>query len=61
MVREVRWPSATQKQLAKVYEYILPDSYQNAEKIKKDILVSTYTVNRQISGILNQLYTWMDR
>jgi plasmid stabilization system protein ParE len=41
VVREVRWPLQVQKQLAKAYEYILPDSYQNAEKIKNDILAST--------------------
>ena len=41
MVKEVRWPLAAQKQLAKVYEYILSDSYQNAEKVKEDILLST--------------------
>jgi plasmid stabilization system protein ParE len=41
MVREVRWPLRVQNQLAKVYEYILIDSYQNAEKVKKDILRST--------------------
>ena len=41
MVREIRWPLAVQRQLAKAYKYILQDSYQNAEKIKSDILVST--------------------
>ncbi len=41
MVREVRWPLAAQKQLVKSYKYILQDSYQNAEKIKNDILIST--------------------
>lgn len=41
MVRQVRWPLAAQRQLAKAYEYILQDSYQNAEKVKLDILAST--------------------
>jgi plasmid stabilization system protein ParE len=41
MVREVRWPLRSQNQLAKAYKYILLDSYQNAEKVKKDILNST--------------------
>jgi plasmid stabilization system protein ParE len=41
MVREIRWPPKAQKQLAKAYEYILKDSPQNAEKVKKDILAST--------------------
>jgi plasmid stabilization system protein ParE len=41
MVREVRWSLIAQKQLAAVYVYILNDSYQNAEKVKNDILKST--------------------
>ncbi|MES2774459.1 MAG: type II toxin-antitoxin system RelE/ParE family toxin [Bacteroidota bacterium] len=41
MVREVRWPLAAQKQLSKAYAYILKFSYQNAEKVKNDILSST--------------------
>ncbi len=41
MVREVRWPYQTQNQLEKVYAHILKDSYQNAEKIKNEILNST--------------------
>lgn len=41
MVREVRWPLRTQHQLEKAYRYILLDSYQNAEKVKADILAST--------------------
>lgn len=32
MVREVRWPLVTQKQLAKAYKYVLADSYGSAEK-----------------------------
>jgi plasmid stabilization system protein ParE len=40
MVRKVIWPSAAQKQLAKVYEYISSRSYQNAEKVKLDIFDS---------------------
>ena len=41
MVREVRWPLIAQKQLGKAYNYLLPDSYQNAEKVKNAILLST--------------------
>jgi plasmid stabilization system protein ParE len=41
MVREVRWPPSAQHQLEKAYRYILLDSYQNAEKVKADILSST--------------------
>lgn len=41
MVKEVRWPSKTQRQLEEAYEYILLNSYQNAEKVKTDILEST--------------------
>lgn len=41
MVREVRWPLVAQNQLARAYRYILLYSYQNAEKVKSDILLST--------------------
>jgi len=41
MVREIKWRLTAQNQLAKVYQYILKDSYQNAEKVKKNILFST--------------------
>jgi plasmid stabilization system protein ParE len=41
MVREIRWPLLAQRQLWKAYQYILLDSYQNAEKVKNDILLST--------------------
>ncbi len=41
MVREVKWPLRAQNQLAKAYKYILKHSYQNAEKVKADILAST--------------------
>ncbi len=41
MVREIKWSLIAQKQLAEVYAYILNDSYQNAEKVKNDILRST--------------------
>lgn len=41
MVKEVRWPAKTQRQLEKAYRYILSDSYQNAERVKSDILAST--------------------
>jgi plasmid stabilization system protein ParE len=41
MVREVIWPTRAQKQLEKAYEYILKGSYQNAEKVKEDVLAST--------------------
>lgn len=44
MVKEIRWPLQVQKQLAKAYQYILQDSYQNAEKVKKNILSSTFTL-----------------
>jgi plasmid stabilization system protein ParE len=41
MVREVIWPKSVQNQLTKAYEYILADSFQNAEKVKEEILIST--------------------
>lgn len=41
MVNKVIWPARVQKQMEKVYEYILRDSYQNAEKVKENILAST--------------------
>lgn len=41
MVRVVHWPLPVQKQLEKVYQYILLNSYQNAEKVKAAILDST--------------------
>jgi plasmid stabilization system protein ParE len=41
MEREVRWPLIAQRQLLKIYQYILLDSFQNAEKVKHDILLST--------------------
>ena len=41
MVREVIWPKSVQNQLTKAYEYILADSFQNAEKVKEDVLMST--------------------
>jgi plasmid stabilization system protein ParE len=41
MVKKVIWSRAAMQQLLKAYEYILPDSYQNAQKVKNDILVST--------------------
>jgi plasmid stabilization system protein ParE len=41
MVRKVIWPPKVQKQLGKAYEYILTHSYQNAEKVKAEILAST--------------------
>jgi plasmid stabilization system protein ParE len=50
MVREVIWPQKVQNQLSKIYRYILLDSLQNAEKVKKDILSSTrkLTINPEI-------------
>ena len=42
MVREVIWPKIVQNQLAEAIEYILKDSTQNAEKVRKDILASTH-------------------
>ncbi len=41
MVKEIIWPRQAQNQLERAYKYILEDSYQNAEKVKKDILAST--------------------
>jgi hypothetical protein len=41
MVKKVIWPFKTQKQLAKIIKYIALDSYQNAEKVKTEILSST--------------------
>jgi plasmid stabilization system protein ParE len=41
MVMEVRWPLMAQKQLEKAYRFVLADSYQNAEKEKNEILLST--------------------
>ncbi|MEO8960941.1 MAG: type II toxin-antitoxin system RelE/ParE family toxin [Ginsengibacter sp.] len=41
MVKEVRWPTKTQRQLEKAYRHILSDSYQNAEKVRADIFAST--------------------
>lgn len=51
MVREVIWPKSVQNQLTKVYQYILKDSFQNAEKVKEDILKSTrnLTLTRNLS------------
>ncbi len=53
MVREVIWPKSVQNQLTKVYQYILKDSFQNAEKVKEDILKSTrkLTLNPEIYPI----------
>lgn len=41
MVKKVIWPPTAQKQLAKAYEFVLSRSYQNAEKLRQDILVYT--------------------
>ncbi len=41
MVRQVRWPLLAQRQLESAYKYILLSSYQNAQKVKNDILEST--------------------
>ncbi len=41
MEKGVRWPAKTQRQLEKAYQYILLNSYQNAEKVKADVLAST--------------------
>ena len=53
MVREVIWPKSVQNQLTKIYQYILKDSFQNAEKVKEDILKSTrnLTLNPEIYPI----------
>lgn len=45
MVKEVRWSLTAQKQLAKIYKYILKDSLQNAENVKLKILFSTRRLN----------------
>lgn len=41
MVKKILWTVRVQEQLTKIYEYILQDSYQNAGKVKEDILAST--------------------
>ena len=41
MVREVRWSFQAQQELVEAYQYILSSSLQNADKVKKDILLST--------------------
>lgn len=41
MVMQVIWSLPAQRHLMECYEYILLDSYQNAEKVKNDILSST--------------------
>jgi plasmid stabilization system protein ParE len=41
MVKIVSWPLPVQKQLEKIYQYILLNSHQNAEKVKTAILDST--------------------
>jgi plasmid stabilization system protein ParE len=40
MAQEVIWSPGAALQLEKAYEYILKDSFQNAEKVRKDILES---------------------
>lgn len=40
MVKEIRWPKKVQTQLLNAYQYILQNSYQGAEKVKQDILLS---------------------
>jgi plasmid stabilization system protein ParE len=45
VVLEVRWSLTAQKQLLKAYKYILEDSFQNAEKVKQKILLSTRRLN----------------
>jgi len=41
MAQEIVWSPRAMQQLEKAYEYILKDSFQNAEKVRKDILAST--------------------
>ena len=41
MVRALRWPLSVQKDLKKIYDYILQTSFQNAEKVKSALLFST--------------------
>lgn len=40
-MRKVIWPLPAQKQLAKAYQFIVMASYQNAGKVKANILAST--------------------
>lgn len=39
MERVVKWPLTAQKQLEKIYRYILQNSYQNAEKVSPHISI----------------------
>ena len=41
MVRALRWPLSVQKDLKKIYDYILQTSFQNAQKVKSALLFST--------------------
>jgi addiction module RelE/StbE family toxin len=41
MVKAVKWSKSAQKQLKNLYNFILEDSFQNAVKVKTDILWST--------------------
>ena len=52
MVRIIRWPLPIQKQLANIYEYIFKDSFQNAEKVKSEILFSTKRLSESPENIL---------
>ena len=42
MAQKVVWSLQAIHQLEKAYEYILKDSFQNAEKVRRDILQSTH-------------------
>lgn len=41
MVKSVIWSKSAQNQLHDLFDYILKDSYQNAEKVKTEILDAT--------------------
>lgn len=72
MVKEIRWPKKVQTQLLNAYQYILQNSYQGAEKVKQDILlsISNLSIIRKfirlisiekimtaLSGLLNSINT----
>lgn len=46
MVKLVIWPLKSQHQLEGIIKYIAADSYQNAEKVKVDILSSTRKIEQ---------------
>jgi len=46
MVKGVIWPLKVQHQLEGIINYITADSFQNAEKVKVDILSSTRKIQK---------------